>query len=42
MPNEMVIIGAVALGFAVLAALAGIWFTVDFFAVRPVRPRRRP
>ena len=40
MPNEMVIVAAVALGFAVLAALVGIWLTVDFFTVRHPKPKR--
>jgi hypothetical protein len=43
MTNEMVIIGAVALGFAVLAALAGIGYTVDFFvALRRAKPSTKP
>jgi hypothetical protein len=41
MSAEMVAIGAVALGFAVVAALAGIGFTVDFFAVKPAKPRKK-
>lgn len=43
MTNEMVIIGAVALGSAVLAALAGIAYAVDFLvALRHAKPSTRP